>query len=76
MPSKTQPEKRKFRKLMTHDEHLKEVMVLFFRENIKEHSDTRIVVPYPQEFKGITLHARSSYRDVFVSINPKFSSCG
>ena len=76
MPGKTQPEKRKFRKLMTHDEHLKEVMVLFFRENIKEHSDTRIVVPYPQEFKDITLHARSSYRHVFVSINPKFSSCG
>ncbi len=30
VPGKTQPEKRKFRKLMTHDEHLKEVTVLFY----------------------------------------------
>ena len=42
---------------------------IVLRENIKEHSDTRIVVSYPQEFKDITLHARSSYRRVFVSIN-------
>jgi len=61
--------KNDYIRLMTHDEHLNKVTALFFRENIKEHSDTRIVVPYPQEFKDITLHARSSYRHVFVSIN-------
>ena len=59
--------------LRTHDEHGMEVSAPFVGNDMKEHTDMRIVVPYPQEFRDATLHPRPEYRTVRVEV---FSSGG
>ena len=54
--------------LWTCDEHLTRHAAAFGQRETKEHTDTRIVIPYPQEFKNITLHPLAIYREVSFEV--------
>ena len=59
--------------LWTHDRHCEKVHALFFAADLKEHTPTRVVVPYPGTFANADLHPDPHYRKVYVEI---FSSGG
>ena len=59
--------------LWTCDEECRRVHASFFAGDLKEHSPTRVVVPYPETFAKAKLHPASRYRKVYVEI---FSSGG
>ena len=59
--------------LWTCDRHCEKVHASFFAADLKEHTPSRIVVPYPRTFANADLHPNSMYRKVYVEI---FSSGG
>ena len=59
--------------LWTTDIHCKKVHATFFANDLKEHTPTRVVVPYPRTFADAELHPNPRYRKVYVEI---FSSGG
>lgn len=59
--------------LWTTDIHCKKVHATFFADDLKEHTPTRVVVPYPRTFADAELHPNPRYRKVYVEI---FSSGG
>ena len=54
--------------LWTNDRMLRHVDSVSANGDMKEHTDTRIVIPYPQEFKDMELHPKALYRKVFPEI--------
>ena len=54
--------------LWTNDSMLRHVNSVFTNSDMKEHTDERIVIPYPQEFKNLELHPKALYRKVFPEI--------
>ena len=59
--------------LWTRDRHCEKVHASFFAADLKEHTPTRVVVPYPGTFANADLHPDPHYRKVYVEI---FSSGG
>ena len=56
-------------RLCTNDLHFNEVSASFGNLEIKEHTDTRIVIPYPQKFRDAELHPKPEYRKVRIEIH-------
>ena len=54
--------------LWTTDSKCRFISSVFTNSDMKEHTDTRIVIPYPQEFRDMTLHPKALYRKVFPEV--------
>ena len=54
--------------LWTSDRQCRRVHASFYAKDLKEHSATRVVVPYPRTFANADLHPSPMYRKVYVEI--------